>query len=162
MRRRLLVLLLKRIERGKQRGLQRGVQVGRVEQLRGERLGAPARLACVVRALGSASGRFLAVSIAGAPFPVWVLLEVGFLHLTRELRVFLLRVVVERVPLLSEQLTDGAIVLIRVLLLQQRPVAFAEDHKRVHWAPNVHVLLLALLTAFLPFLLHRHGYSTNK
>ena len=49
----------------------------------------------------------------------------------------------ERVPPLAEDLGDGAVVLVGMALVHQRPVPFAEDHEGVHRPAHV-ILFLGL------------------
>lgn len=51
--------------------------------------------------------------------------------------VLLLLVGAQRIPPLPQDLADGAVVLVGVSLVHQRPVAFAEDHEGIHGSPNV-------------------------
>ena len=56
--------------------------------------------------------------------------------LIREVVVLLLLFRSQGVPPLTQDLGHGAVVLVRVLLVHQRPVPLAEDHEGVHWPPD--------------------------
>lgn len=51
--------------------------------------------------------------------------------------VLLLLVGTEGIPPFPKDLADRPIVLVGVALVHQSSVAFAEDHERVHWTPDV-------------------------
>uniref|UniRef100_A0A2M4CA22 Putative secreted protein n=1 Tax=Anopheles marajoara TaxID=58244 RepID=A0A2M4CA22_9DIPT len=76
-------------------------------------------------------------------------LKVSFLHLTRKLVVLRFLFRLQCVPPFAKNLADGAIVLIRVLLMYQGPVALRKDHERIHWSPNFCILLAQRARRFL-------------
>ena len=63
-------------------------------------------------------------------------------NLRGEVVVLLLLARAQRVPPLAEDLADGAVVLVRVLLVHERAVSLAEDHEGVHRTPDVLLRLL--------------------
>ena len=66
----------------------------------------------------------------------------GGANLRGEIVVLLLLARAQRVPPLVEDIADGAVVLVRVLLVHERAVSLAEDHEGVHRTPDVLLRLL--------------------
>lgn len=62
-------------------------------------------------------------------------------YLAGQLVVFLLLLGLERVPPLSENLADGAVVLVGVAPVHERSVSLAEDHECIHRAADARVFL---------------------
>lgn len=50
----------------------------------------------------------------------------------------------EGIPPLAQDLADGPVILVGVALMNQRPMALAENHKGVHRSPNVVLLPLRM------------------
>lgn len=67
----------------------------------------------------------------------------GLLHLEGQVVVLLLLSGPQGVPPLAQDLADRPVVLVRVPLVHQSPVPFAEDHEGVHRAPDVVLFPLA-------------------
>uniref|UniRef100_A0A2M3ZQ38 Putative secreted peptide n=1 Tax=Anopheles braziliensis TaxID=58242 RepID=A0A2M3ZQ38_9DIPT len=73
----------------------------------------------------------------------------SFLHFARQLVVLRFLFGLQCVPPFAKNLADGAIVLIRVLLMYQGTVALRKDHERVHRSPNFCILLAERARRFL-------------
>ena len=65
------------------------------------------------------------------------------IYLEGEVVVFLFFLGTQSVPPLPQDLRHRPVVLVRMALMNQRPMAFGEDHEGVHGTPDV-VFLLGL------------------
>ena len=64
-------------------------------------------------------------------------------YLISQVMVFLFFIRLQCVPPLPKDLRHSPVILIRVLLVDEMPMPLTEDHKGVHWPPNM-VLLFGL------------------
>ena len=70
-------------------------------------------------------------------------------YLISQVMVFLFLIRLQCVPPLPEDLRNGPVILIRVLLVYEMPVPLTEDHKGIHWPPNMVLLFgLKIITEF--------------
>ena len=65
------------------------------------------------------------------------------IHLKGQVVILLLLLRAQRVPPLAQDFGNSPVVLIRMALVNESPVPFAENHERVHRSPHV-ILLLGL------------------
>uniref|UniRef100_A0A2M4DNA4 Putative secreted protein n=1 Tax=Anopheles darlingi TaxID=43151 RepID=A0A2M4DNA4_ANODA len=75
--------------------------------------------------------------------------KMGFLHLTRQLMVLSFLFRLQGVPPFAKNLADGAIVLIRVLLMYQCSMALRKDHECIHRSSYFGILLAQRARRFL-------------
>lgn len=64
------------------------------------------------------------------------------MYLESQIVVFLFLLRSQSIPPLPKNLADCPVVLVWVPLMHQRPMALTENHKCIHWSPDVVLLPL--------------------